>query len=111
MAVTARRNKKVIVRKIWEIVIWLNSRKEYGSIKKNDAKEHKLLPIRISSRKSLHPVGSGEAMGFYVVEGEKGVKAAEYTSPGVEGKRLKQQFHYLIITQLHRLMGVGVGRR
>jgi cold shock CspA family protein len=107
-AVTARLDKIVTARKFWEAEILFTARKEYGFIKRNDDKKDILLPVRRSSRKSLQLVGNGETVGFDVVEGEKGVEAANCIGPGVVGKGLKQQFHELMITHLPCLRGEGV---
>jgi cold shock CspA family protein len=96
-AVTARWVKMVIARKFWETEILFNARKENRFIKKNDAKEDILLPIRRSSRKSLQLVGNGETVGFDVFEGEKGVEAANFICLGVADKILKQQIHQLML--------------
>jgi hypothetical protein len=69
-AVTARWNRKVIVRKFWLTVILFNARKDYGFIKRNDVKEDILLPIR-SSRKSLQPVGNVETVGLMLLKDKR----------------------------------------
>jgi Y-box-binding protein 1 len=94
---TVGRGKKMTAMKVLETVRWFNVRKGYGFIKKNDAKEDILIPIRISF------VGGGDTVRFAVFEGEKGVKAANFTHFGGQCKETKAAFLPTDIPQHPRL--------
>uniref|UniRef100_A0A8C0RKI7 CSD domain-containing protein n=3 Tax=Canis lupus TaxID=9612 RepID=A0A8C0RKI7_CANLF len=70
-AAPAGRDKKVIATKVLGTVKWFSVRNRYGFINRNDTKEG-----------YLRSVGHGETVEFDVVEGEKGVEAANITGLG-----------------------------
>ncbi|KAL4830913.1 hypothetical protein H8958_004925 [Nasalis larvatus] len=86
LAAPAGGDHKVIARKVLGTVKWFNVRNGYSFINRNDTKEdvfvHQTAVKKDNSRKYLLSVGDGETMEFDVVEGEKGVEAANVAGPG-----------------------------
>lgn len=77
---------KIIAMKVPGTIKWVNVRNGYGFISRSNAKEnvfvHQTAIKKNNLRKYLCNVGNGETKEFDIVEGKKGVKAANVTHPG-----------------------------
>uniref|UniRef100_H0XUN3 CSD domain-containing protein n=1 Tax=Otolemur garnettii TaxID=30611 RepID=H0XUN3_OTOGA len=84
--VLASRDKKVITTKVWGTLKWLSVQNRCGLIERNDTKEdafvHHIAITKSNPGKYPPRAGEGEAVGFYVAQGEKGAEAANVTGPG-----------------------------
>ena len=77
---------EVIATKITGTVKWYNVKNNYGFITRDDTGEdlfiHRTAIKRNNPKNYLQSVGDGEVVQFDVVQGKKGLQAANVTGPG-----------------------------